>query len=146
MAEYSMTDLPPPHGYQYAATLSKADEDALHTTSRLLLAEERPFHQLTDKLLNPHSLLHHYPPTTHPNDPFNRQKFRSEVLLRFAALESSLHRIHHLHLSNARERARYATEKTKILETAQAVRANTLELRGQLASAQEILRLRKGYD
>ncbi|KAH9845854.1 Tho complex subunit 7 [Teratosphaeria destructans] len=154
MAEYVMAELPPPHGYHYAATLTKAEEDALHTTSRLLLAEERPFQQLSDKLLGPQSLLR-YPPAkpaddAQPLDPdlesFKRQKFREEVLLRFSALESSLLRIQLVQSSNQRERERYAAEKAKILETAQAVRDNTLELRTQLAAAQEVLQLRKGYD
>ena len=37
-------------------------------------------------------------------------------------------------------------EKAKILETAQAVRDNTVELRAQLEEAQRTLELRKGYD
>lgn len=74
------------------------------------------------------------------------QKFRDEVLLDFASLESSLIRIQLIFSSNERERERYAAEKAKILETAQAVRDNTVELRAQLVEAQRILELRKGYD
>ena len=48
--------------------------------------------------------------------------------------------------SNIRERARYAEEKAAILSTSRAVRDNTLALRAQLASAQRVLELRKGYD
>ena len=75
-----------------------------------------------------------------------RQKFREDILLDFAALESSITRIQLIQSSNARERERYAAEKAKIVDTAQAVRNNTLELRAQLAEAQRMLELRKGYD
>lgn len=68
------------------------------------------------------------------------------MLLDFAALESSILRIQLIQSSNQRERERYAAEKAKILETAQAVRDNTVELRTQLEDAQRMLELRKGYD
>lgn len=64
----------------------------------------------------------------------------------FAHLESSIIRIHLIQSSNQRERERYAAEKAKILETAQAVRDNTVELRAQLEEAQKVLERRKGYD
>lgn len=74
------------------------------------------------------------------------QTFREHILLDFAALESSLVRIQLIHTSNEKERDRFAAEKAKILSTAQAVRENTLKLRTQLAEAQKVLKLRKGYD
>lgn len=73
-------------------------------------------------------------------------RFREDVLLDFAYLESSIIRIQLTLSSNQRERERYAAEKAKILETAQAVRDNTVELRTNLVEAQEALERRKGYD
>lgn len=67
-------------------------------------------------------------------------------MLDFAALESTFIRIQFLKNSNEQERERYAAEKVKILETAQAVRDNTAELRIQLEAAQKTLSLRKEYD
>jgi hypothetical protein len=140
--------------------LSQPAEDALHPT-RLLGIEERPFQRVTKRLLDRDSLLRSTPkqlPSPPPEgegedttedsaaDPNTRQKFREEVLLDFAALESSITRIQLIQSSNARERERYAAEKAKILATAQAVRENTLLLREQLAEAQKVLKLRKGYD
>jgi hypothetical protein len=144
--------------------LSQPAEDALHPT-RLLGIEERPFQRVTKRLLDRDSLLRsaprqlpspppegeeaHTPATTEDAaaaDPATRQKFREEVLLDFAALESSITRIQLIQSSNARERERYAAEKAKILAMAQAVRENTLLLREQLAEAQKVLELRKGYD
>ena len=87
------------------------------------------------------------PYTNHTDDEaFKRQKFREDVLLDITALESSIRRIQLIQSSNQRERERYAAEKAKILETAQAVRDNTMHLRAHLASAQRSLELRKGYD
>jgi hypothetical protein len=143
--------------------LSQPAEDALHPT-RLLGIEERPFQRVTKRLLDRESLLRSPPKRQLPSPPpegenedaptaedsaadsNTRQKFREEVLLDFAALESSITRIQLIQSSNARERERYAAEKAKILATAQAVRENTLLLREQLAEAQKVLELRKGYD
>lgn len=74
------------------------------------------------------------------------QKFREDVLLDFANLESSFIRTQLILSSNQRERERYAAEKARILETAQAVRDNTAELRVRLIEAESVLELRKGYD
>ena len=147
--------------YSYTS-LDQASEDALHA-SRLLQVEERPFHRVTRSLLGKDSLLKWTPPQQLPSPPPDgeeeaqpapdteedaqkRQKFREEILLDFAALESSILRIQLLLASNKRERERYATEKAKILDTAQSVRDNTLHLRSQLVEAQDLLKLRKGYD
>lgn len=141
--------------------LDQPSEDALHAT-RLLQVEERPFQRVTRNLLGKDSLLRWTPPTQLPSPPPDgdeaqashdsdeeerkRQKFREDILLDFAALESSILRIQLTLSSNQRERERYAAEKAKILETAQAVRDNTFELRSQLSEAQRVLGLRKGYD
>lgn len=137
---------------------SHAFPDALHA-SRLINIEERAFQRVSKALLGKGSTIRpaaaHYPSPPpesedvegdgHPSAD-QLQSFREHVLLDFAALESSIIRIQLIHTSNDRERQRFAAEKAKILETAQAVRDNTIELRAQLAEAQRILELRKGYD
>lgn len=75
-----------------------------------------------------------------------RRQWREDVMLDFANLESTFIRIEFLKNSNDKERERYAAEKINILETAQAVRNNTAELRIQLADSQRTLALRKEYD
>lgn len=72
--------------------------------------------------------------------------FREDVTLDFAAFEGSIARIQFLLTSNEKERERYAAEKHRILNTMQAVRENTSELRVQLEEAQRLLALRKSYD
>lgn len=134
--------------------------DALHA-NRLLMIEERPFSRVTKTLFSEHSPLRPtmtYLPSPPPEgeagdagtwsgyDSAKLQKFREDVLLDFASLESSLIHIQLILSSNQRERERYAADKARILETAQAVRDNTVELRAQLAGAQQILERRKGYD
>lgn len=145
--------------HNYGWLPEQAAEDSLHA-ERLLFIEERPFHRVTRRLLGDESVLRNVPkqqPTPPPEgdeestdtkalQPFSRQKFWEDVLVDFAALQSSVTRIQLIHSSNERERERYANEKEKILATAQAVRDNTLVLRAQLAEAQRILQLRKGYD
>lgn len=64
----------------------------------------------------------------------------------FAAFESSIIRIQFLLTSNIKERERYATEKVKIQNAAQAVKNNTADLHLQLEDAQRILAVRKEYD
>ncbi|EMC96015.1 hypothetical protein BAUCODRAFT_148853 [Baudoinia panamericana UAMH 10762] len=146
--------------HNYGFLPEQSQEDALHAT-RLLAVEERPFQRVTKSLLGKDSLLRKLPihlPSSPLNEgdeqsevdpasePFRLQAFREEILLDFAALESSILRIQLLQSSNQRERERYAAEKAKILDTAQAVRENTVELRAQLEEAQKVLERRKGYD
>ncbi|KJX95708.1 hypothetical protein TI39_contig1197g00001 [Zymoseptoria brevis] len=131
----------------------QAQEDALHA-ARLLSVEERPFQRVTKTLLAPNSLLRPsltYLPSPPPEgeDDYESsrvERFREDVLLDFANLESSITRMQLILSSNQRERERYAAEKAKILETAQAVRDNTVELRAHLVEAQAVLERRKGYD
>ncbi|KEQ58895.1 uncharacterized protein M437DRAFT_14709, partial [Aureobasidium melanogenum CBS 110374] len=133
--------------------------DALHT-ARLLNVEERPFARVSKRLLGKESLLR-LPaqlPTPPPDESDadqeaerqkkeqERRQWREDVMLDFALLESTFIRIQFLKDSNEKERQRYADEKNKILETAQAVRDNTAELRIQLEEAQKTLTLRKEYD
>ncbi|KAL6714591.1 hypothetical protein ACLMJK_008016 [Lecanora helva] len=147
------------------ALLDQNEEDALHKT-RLLNVEEKPFKRITKRLLTPNSLVS-VPPTLPPTPPPDtsaadeaaaahekekqqqldeRRQWREDALLDFAAFESSIIRIQFLLTSNAKERERYASEKVKIQNTAQAVRDNTADLRIQLEEAQQTLALRKEYD
>lgn len=133
--------------------------DNLHA-KRHLQVEERAFLRTTKNLLSKDTLLKVQPkqlPSPPPegeeqpeqkeeDEALKRQKFREDVLLDFAAFDSSLVRIQLLQSSNQRERQRYASEKAKIVETANAVKENTIALRAQLAQAQEVLEQRKGYD
>jgi hypothetical protein len=133
--------------------------DALHT-ARLLNVEERPFARVSKRLLGKDSLLRTTAqlPTPPPDESEaeqeqerqkkeqERRQWREDVMLDFALLESTFIRIQFLKNSNEKERQRYADEKTKILETAQAVRDNTAELRVQLEESQKTLTLRKEYD
>jgi hypothetical protein len=68
------------------------------------------------------------------------------MMLDFAALESTMVRIQLLHNSNEQERQRYAKEKIHILETQEAIKANTAELRTQLESARATMEKRKKWD
>ena len=139
--------------------------DALHK-SRLLNVEEKPFKRITKRLLAPDSLVakQAQPPPTPPPDASAadeaaaaheaekqtqldiRRQWREDVLLDFAAFESSIVRIQFLLTTNVKERERYAAEKLKIEATAQAVKDNTADLRVQLEEAQKQLALRKEYD
>lgn len=133
---------------------------------RLLNVEEKPFKRITKRLLIPNSLII-TPPTLPPTPPPDgsaadeaaaahevekqqqldeRRQWREDVLLDFAAFESSIVRIQLLRTSNFKEGERYAAEKLKIQATAQAVRDNTADLRVQLEDAQKRLALRKEYD
>jgi len=117
---------------------------------------------LTRKLLDPNSILI-TPPTSDPptvdadglaissesavaQQETARRQWRTDALLDFAAFESNIVRAQFLLNSNERERQRYVEEKTRILETAQAVRENNAQLHSQLAEAQRQLEVKKGYD
>lgn len=75
-----------------------------------------------------------------------RQQWREDMKLDFAALESSMVRIQLLQRSNERERERYAAEKIKIMETAEKIRRSNIELKQQLELAQQTMESRKKYD
>lgn len=144
--------------------LEQSQEDELHKI-RLLNVEEKPFKRITKRLLTSGSLLSSpttLPPTPPPEGTSNeavveaqstaqkaldeRRQFREEVLLDFAAFDSSIVRIQFLQNSNAKERERYAAEKIKIMETARDVKDNTSVLRAQLEQAQAMLNQRKKFD
>ncbi|KAJ9643241.1 uncharacterized protein PV06_05491 [Exophiala oligosperma] len=147
--------------------LDQAEEDKLHA-SRLLGIEERPFKRLTKRLLAPTTPLHAFlaresagPESKEPSENVEGQtttaaqheqflkdiqRFREDVILDFAAFDSSIARIQFLRAANERERERYVAEKAKIERTAEEVRDNTSTLRVQLDEAQKTLAVRKTYD
>ena len=128
--------------------------------------EKRPFKRITKRLLGPNtpiSIPQILPPTPPPDASAadenaaaherlaqqreeERRQWRDDVSFDFAAFESSIIRIQLLLTSNVKERERYASEKQKIQNAAQAVRDNTADLRVQLEDAQRTLGLRKEYD
>jgi Tho complex subunit 7 len=145
--------------------------ESLHK-SRLLNVEEKPFRRLTKRLLTEPSPLYSLCASsrlpTPPAEPeeentasedqalstrspeqkasADRLQFREDVILDFAAFESSIVRIQFLRQSNAQERERYAAEKVQIEAIAQNVRDSTARLRIQLDEAQKTLAIRKTYD
>ncbi|KAL2444248.1 hypothetical protein ABEF95_016083 [Exophiala dermatitidis] len=141
--------------------LDQAEEDKLHAT-RLLGIEERPFKRLSKRLLAPTTPIHTFLSRPSPSDEGGTenetetesteqflqdiQRFREDVILDFAAFESSIARIQLLRAANERERERYAAERLKIEVTAAEVRENTAKLRVQLDQAQKTLAIRKTYD
>lgn len=144
--------------------LDQQEEDKLHKT-RLLAIEEKPFKRITKRLLTPGSLISiptQLPPTPPPDSGADeastaqealqqkqleeRRQFHDDVVLDFAAFESSIVRLQFLHNSNEAERERYRSEKDHILRKAQEVKENTAELRIQLESARQTMEQRKKFD
>jgi hypothetical protein len=142
--------------------LDQREEDELHK-SRLLNVEEKPFKRITKRVLTPGSLittpskLLTPPPDNIEEDAAlqeseiekqleERRQFREDVLLDFAAFDSSIARIQFLRDSNERERERYRADKQRILETSQAVKDNTAQLRIQLEDVRATMEQRKKFD
>jgi hypothetical protein len=145
--------------------LDQQDEDKLHRT-RLLAVEEKQFKRITKRLVSPGSLISTptpLPPTPPPDSASGDEittaqevlqqkqlddwrQFREDVLLDFAAFDSSIVRIQFLYDSNEAERERYRAEKEQIIGKAQDVRDNTTQLRVQLESARETMEQRKKFD
>ncbi|TAQ89636.1 hypothetical protein B7494_g2049 [Chlorociboria aeruginascens] len=142
--------------------LDPREEDELHR-SRLLNVEEKPFKRITKRLLTSGTLL--TTPNKLPTPPpdtaeegasaqeakqqkqiYELRQCREDILLDFAAFDSSIARIQFLRNSNERERERYKADKEKILNTAQAVRDSTVILRVQLEESRKILAQRKKFD
>ena len=141
--------------------------DELHAV-RLLAVEQKPFLRVFKRLTHPEAVIlkrpQHFP--TPPPDAkdgqqdadldssgearlkaeLEREQWREDMKLDFAALESSMVRIQLLQRSNERERERYAAEKVKIMETAEKIRRSNIELKQQLELAQQTLESRKKYD
>lgn len=140
--------------------------DAIHNVFRLLSVEIRPYQRLTSRLLKANSLLHSRPaqlPTPPPDasaadeevaakvaveeqQQQERKLWYDNVLLDAGLLDSSVLRMEMLHKSNGTERERYAKEKVRIMNSAQAIRDNTVELRTQLEQAKQTLAQRKKFD
>lgn len=125
---------------------------------RLLNFEEKLFKRLAKRLLASDSAINapadtvDAPSATIQEEDLagqtnkQRAQWKEDMVLDFAAYESNIIRVQFLFNSNERERERYAAEKIKILETAQAVRENNTQLHEQLKDAQRVLAVRKGYD
>ncbi|KAI9824891.1 MAG: hypothetical protein M1832_001496 [Thelocarpon impressellum] len=146
--------------------LDQGEEDDLHR-QRLLQVEDKPFRRIKSRLLTPKTVLLAsstvLPPTPPPDASaadeaaaaheraqqerlVERRAFREDVILDFAAFESSIARVQFLLSSNEKERERYAAEKLRIQSTAQAVRDSTAQLRLELEAAQKTLAVRKTWD
>ncbi|KIX93120.1 uncharacterized protein Z520_11177 [Fonsecaea multimorphosa CBS 102226] len=141
--------------------LDQAEEDKLHAT-RLLGIEERPFKRVSKRLLASTAPVNSFLARPSPSDDNvpapelsvdqhehflqSLTRFREDVILDFAAFESSIARTEFLRAANTRERERYASEKLKIEQTANDVRENLSHLRVQLDEAQKTLAVRKTYD
>ncbi|KAI4149867.1 MAG: hypothetical protein LQ340_004393 [Diploschistes diacapsis] len=146
-----------------AQLLSQAEEGkllpvhALHQ-NRILNNEKKAFERITNRLVGPNSILAPVKrpmtaeelaiKTKGPKDelPQDPDSFRRDLLLDFAAFESSIIRTQLLLNSNEQERERYAAEKIRIQAATQDVRENTAKLRLQLEEAKNQLALRKTYD
>ncbi|KAI9685187.1 MAG: hypothetical protein M1822_004774 [Bathelium mastoideum] len=150
----------PSYTYGPINNAEEGTRNALHH-ERLMVPEEKPFRRITKRLLDSHSLVSPSAslPTPPPDTPTSEtpstastipskaiEQWRQDTLLDFAAFEASIVRLQLLQHSNARERARYASEKQRIARTAAAVRANTTALRAELRDAQATLATRQGYD
>lgn len=150
---------PPSPPYPF---LPPREEEELHK-ARLLNYETKPFVRVAKRLLTRGSLL--TTPSKLPTPPpdsadevaatqeaeiqkqlEDRRQFREDILLDFAAFDSSMARLQFLRNSNERERERYKADKQRILETAQDVRDNTAQLRIQLEEAKKTLEQRKKFD
>ncbi|MCJ1473392.1 hypothetical protein MMC13_002043 [Lambiella insularis] len=157
-----MRDSPP---YSYGL-LTQAEEDALHAR-RLLNVEEKPIKRILKRLCTAGTpvasplVVLPAPPELDASGADEaaaayqaelkefweaRRQFVEDVLLDFAAFDSSIIRMQMLLTGNAKERERYAAEKLRIEATAQEVRESTTGLRAQLEESQKTLALRKTYD
>ncbi|RMZ91471.1 hypothetical protein DV736_g1309, partial [Chaetothyriales sp. CBS 134916] len=110
--------------------------DKLHA-ARLLRIEERPFSNISKRLLGPDSPFTQY---------LNLASFHESLLFDFASFTSTISRFQLLRGANEKERERYANEKLRIEATAEDMRQAIGELRVKLDQAQETLKIRKEYD
>ncbi|KIW02953.1 uncharacterized protein PV09_05617 [Verruconis gallopava] len=146
--------------------LYDSEENDLHAV-RLLAVEQKPFQRVFKRLTHSDSVIlkrsRHLPTPppdvpedgnveTEPADDFaarvnrERERWREDMKLDFAALESSMVRIQLLQRSNERERERYASKKLKIMDTAEKIRKSNIELKSQLELARQTMESRKKYD
>lgn len=151
--------------------LDEKEEAELHK-SRLLNVEEKPFKRVTKRLASLTSLSAakaRQAPTPPPENGSNNDTAEPEpaataaaaaaaaaaerlhdtkedIILDFAAFDGSITRLQSLLSANERERARYAADRVRILETSQSVRDSTAELRQRLAEARATLEQRRKFD
>ncbi|KAK8125223.1 uncharacterized protein PG998_000982 [Apiospora kogelbergensis] len=71
---------------------------------------------------------------------------KEDIQLDFAAFDSTITRLQFLATANEKERERYAADRSKILETMEAVRSSNASLRTQLDEARATLAQRKSFD
>ncbi|KAK8088945.1 hypothetical protein PG997_003906 [Apiospora hydei] len=144
--------------------LDQHDEDELHK-NRQLPVETRPFQRVSK-----HVALAKLPATKLPTPPpegapeaqqdgasaassgymgqvhGQAATMKEDIQLDFAAFDSTITRLQFLATANERERERYATDRSKILETMEAVRSSNASLRTQLDEARATLAQRKSFD
>ncbi|KAK8049689.1 hypothetical protein PG994_011419 [Apiospora phragmitis] len=143
--------------------LDQHDEDELHK-NRQLPVEIRPFQRISK-----HVALAKLPATKLPTPPpegapesqdgasaastgymgqvhGNAAAMKEDIQLDFAAFDSTITRLQFLATANEKERERYATDRSKILETMEAVRSSNASLRTQLDEARATLAQRKSFD
>ncbi|KAK3695016.1 Tho complex subunit 7-domain-containing protein [Podospora appendiculata] len=147
--------------------LDEKEENELHR-SRLLNVEEKPYKRVTKRLMTLHALATSRPrqaPTPPPEKPNGAEQgtsaptaasadsftaelmqLKEDIILDFAAFDSSIARLQFLMNANERERERYAAERERIINTSQAVRDNTAQLRLQLDQARQTLEQRRTFD
>lgn len=149
--------------------LDEKEEAELHK-SRLLNVEEKPFKRVTKRLASLTSLAAtkaRQAPTPPPEgdgangtpeaagEGASSQQpsaadalldTKEDIVLDFAAFDGSITRLQSLLSANERERARYAADRVRILETSQGVRDSTAELRARLGRARETLEQRRKFD
>ncbi|KAK3337009.1 Tho complex subunit 7-domain-containing protein [Cercophora scortea] len=145
--------------------LDEKGENELHR-SRLLNVEEKPYKRVTKRLMTLHALATSRPrqaPTPPPEKPNGAEQgtsatsaadpltaeltqLKDDIILDFAAFDSSIARLQFLMNANERERERYAAERDRIINTSQAVRDNMVQLRLQLDQARQKLEQRRTFD
>lgn len=152
--------------------LDQKEEEELHK-QRLLNFEEKPFKRITKRLSKLHSLAssharqvatpppenpaingngisiddgHSPAPSTVEQSTAELAHLKEEITLDFAAFTSNIERLQLLLTANEKQRARYASERVRILATAQQVRDRNTALRVQLDQARDTLAQRKTFD
>ncbi|ORY15970.1 Tho complex subunit 7-domain-containing protein [Clohesyomyces aquaticus] len=147
--------------------LSQADEDALHTISRLLSVESRPCFRIANQLFNKERGLVVDRPLQLPSPPPDASAadeaaaakvaeaeaqnnkvdlWRQEIINEVDMLDYSMVRMEWTTQANQAERDRYARDKAANEAKQAAIRDSIEELREQLKEAKETLAIRKTYD
>ena len=149
--------------------LDEKEENDLHRT-RLLNVEEKPFKRVSKRLgtvsRSVFDKINKQQPTPPPDAGTNgasadgdeavaaaaanlrkqRELLNEDILVDFAAFDSSIARLQFLLDANERERRRYADDQQRILAECDAVRTNNASLREHLEVARGTLAQRKKFD